>query len=120
MGRIKHYMPLEVVTIPELKNTKSISMPVQREREGELILKQIQNDDFVVLLDDKGKQYTSIAFANWLDRLNHQVTKRLVFVIGGAYGFSQGVYDRSNSMLSISKMCGAAPQSPHTSICPPH
>ena len=104
VGRIKHYMPLEVITIPELKNTKSIPMPVQRDKEGELILKNIQNDDFVVLLDDKGKEFTSINFANWIDRLNHQGTKRLVFVIGGAYGFSQSVYDRSNNLLSLSKM----------------
>lgn len=104
VGRIKHYMPLEVITIPELKNTKSISMPIQRDKEGDLILKQLQVDDHIVLLDDKGKQYSSIGFAQWMDKLNHQGTKRLVFVIGGAYGFSQAVYDRSNGLLSISKM----------------
>jgi 23S rRNA (pseudouridine1915-N3)-methyltransferase len=104
VGRIKHYMPVEVFTIPDLKNTKNLPTAEQRDKEGELILKYIKSDDMVVLLDDKGKQYTSLQFAAWIEQLNGRSVKRLVFVIGGAYGFSKEVYDRANGLLSISKM----------------
>ena len=101
--RIGHYMPFELITIPELKNTKSLSEDQQKQAEGELILKQIQTSDTVVLLDEHGKEFRSIEFAKWLEQ-KQNTARRLVFVIGGPYGFSQAVYSRANEQLSLSKM----------------
>jgi len=96
-------MPFEILTIPELKQTKSLSEEQQKEREGEMILKQLQPSDTVVLLDEHGKELRSIEFATWLGK-KQQNSKRLVFVIGGPYGFSKDVYTRCNDKLSLSKM----------------
>ena len=101
--RISHYMPFEVVTIPELKNTKNLSEEQQKNAEGELILKQLQPSDTVVLLDEHGREYRSIEFAQWLQQ-KQNTARRLVFVIGGPYGFSPAVYQRANEQLSLSKM----------------
>ena len=84
--RIGHYMPFELVTIPELKNTKSLSEEQQKTAEGELILKQIQPSDTVVLLDEHGREWRSIEFARWLEQ-KRNTARRLIFVIGGPYGF---------------------------------
>lgn len=101
--RIGHYMPFELVTIPELKNTKSLTEDQQKTAEGELILKQLQVSDTVVLLDEHGKELRSIEFASWLEQ-KRNTARRLVFVIGGPYGFSPAVYARANEQLSLSKM----------------
>lgn len=101
--RISHYMPFDIITIPELKNTKSITEEQQKEKEGELILKHIQPGDTLVLLDEHGKEFRSIELANWLER-KQQTCRRLVFVIGGPYGFSKEVYDKANEKISLSKM----------------
>jgi 23S rRNA (pseudouridine1915-N3)-methyltransferase len=101
--RISHYMPFEVVTIPELKNTKNLSEEQQKEAEGELILRQLQPSDTVVLLDEHGKEYRSIEFARWLEQ-KRNTARRLVFIICGPYGFSPAVYARANEQLSLSKM----------------
>ena len=101
--RISHYMPFDIVTIPELRNTKSLSEDQQKTAEGELILKQIQVSDTVVLLDEHGKEQRSIDFARWLSQ-KQQTARRLVFVIGGPYGFSPEVYARANEKLSLSQM----------------
>ena len=101
--RILHYMPFTVTTIPDLKNTKSLYEAQQKEREGELILKALQPSDTVVLLDERGTEFRSIEFASWLERQQH-TARRLVFVIGGPYGFSSAVYSRADQMLSLSKM----------------
>lgn len=101
--RIGHYMPLDIVTIPELRNTKSISEDQQKTMEGELILKQLQPSDTLVLLDEHGKELRSIDLAKWLEQ-KKQTAKRLVFAIGGPYGFSKAVYDRANEQLSLSKL----------------
>lgn len=101
--RISHYIPFEIVTIPELKNTKSLSEEQQKKTEGELILKQIQPSDTVVLLDEHGRELRSVEYARWLSQ-RQQTVRRLVFVIGGPYGFSSEVYDRANEKLSLSKM----------------
>ena len=102
--RIGHYMPFELVTIPELKNTKSLSEEQQKTAEGELILKQIQTSDTVVLLDEHGKELRSVEFSAYMEQKMQTVSKRLVFVIGGPYGFSPDVYERANGKLSLSKM----------------
>ena len=103
VSRIGHYMPFATTVIPELKNTKSLTELQQKEREGELILQKIQPTDTVVLLDERGQQMRSIELAQWLER-KQQSVRRLVFVVGGPYGFSQAVYQRANEMLSLSRM----------------
>ncbi|MBQ8467963.1 MAG: 23S rRNA (pseudouridine(1915)-N(3))-methyltransferase RlmH [Prevotella sp.] len=101
--RIGHYMPFNITTIPELKNTKNLSEEQQKLAEGELILKQIQPQDTVVLLDEHGREMRSVEFARWLEQ-KRNTARRLVFVIGGPYGFSQAVYARANEQLSLSRM----------------
>ena len=101
--RINHYMPFEILTIPELKNTKNLTEEQQKQAEGELILKQLQPADTVVLLDEHGREYRSIEFARWLEQ-KRNTARRLVFVIGGPYGFAKDVYARANEQLSLSKM----------------
>ena len=101
--RISHYMPFEIVTIPELRNTKNLSEEQQKTTEGDLILRQIQPSDTVVLLDEHGKELRSVDYARWLEQ-KQQTARRLVFVIGGPYGFSEAVYVRANDKLSLSKM----------------
>ena len=103
VGRIGHYLPFSVTIIPELKNTKSLSEEQQKERECELIIKQLQPSDYLVLLDEHGKEYTSMEFAQWMER-KQQSVRKLVFCIGGPYGFSKSVYERANEKVSLSKM----------------
>lgn len=101
--RIAHYMPFDIVTIPELRNTKSLSEDQQKTMEGELILKQLQPSDTLVLLDEHGKEFRSIELAKWLEQ-KQQTARRLVFVIGGPYGFSEAIYKRANEQLSLSML----------------
>lgn len=101
--RTNHYMPFNITIIPELKNTKALTEEQQKEREGDLILQKLQSSDTVVLLDEHGKELRSIEFADWLQR-KQNTTRRLVFIIGGPYGFSKAVYERANEKLSLSKM----------------
>ena len=102
--RISHYMPFEIVTIPELRNTKSLSEEQQKTAEGELIMRQIQTSDTVVLLDEHGKEFTSMEFSRYIEKKTHNVPKRLAFVVGGPYGFSEDVKQRANEKISLSKM----------------
>lgn len=101
--RITHYQPFAITVIPALKNTKSLSEEQQKAAEGELILKCIQPSDTVVLLDEHGTERTSMQTAAWLEK-KQQTARRLVFVIGGPYGFSDDVYSRANEMISLSRM----------------
>lgn len=101
--RISHYIPFEITVIPDLKNTKSLTEEQQKNKEGEMILQKLQPSDTVVLLDEHGKEYRSIEFADWLQR-KQNTARRLVFVVGGPYGFSDAVYARANEKLSLSKM----------------
>ncbi|MBR6892719.1 MAG: 23S rRNA (pseudouridine(1915)-N(3))-methyltransferase RlmH [Bacteroidaceae bacterium] len=102
--RVKHYTPFDVTVIPELKNTKSLSQDQQKTLEGEQILRQLQDSDYVVLLDEHGQELRSIEFATWMGKKQQAVSRRLVFIIGGPYGFSPAVYQRANEKLSLSKM----------------
>lgn len=102
--RTKRYLTFEMEVIPELKNTKSLSMEVQKEKEGELILKSLQPGDVIVLLDEHGKEMRSLEFADYMKRKMNTVNKRLVFIIGGPYGFSEKVYQAANEKISMSKM----------------
>lgn len=101
--RINHYLPFSITVIPALKNTKNITKEQQKHAEGELILKHIQPSDTVILLDEHGKENTSMELARWLANKQH-TSKRLLFIIGGPYGFSSEVYDRANEKISLSKM----------------
>ena len=103
LERIGHYMPFSVTVIPELRNAKSLSQQQQKDKEGEAILRLLQPSDTVVLLDERGKEPRSIELADWLQR-QQQTARRLVFIIGGPYGFSQQVYSRADSILSFSRM----------------
>jgi len=102
--RTKHYMSFELEVIPELKNTKSLTMEQQKEKEGELLCKAFQPGDVIVLLDEHGKELRSVEFAHWMEKKMATVNKRLVFVIGGPYGFSQKVYQTAHEKMSLSKM----------------
>lgn len=103
LQRIRHYISFDIEVIPELKNTKSLSTGQIKEKEGELIVKALQPGDVPVLLDERGKEFRSIEFAAWIERKMH-TAKRLVFIIGGAYGFSQAVYLAAQEKISLSKM----------------
>ena len=102
--RTKHYISFELEVIPELKNTKNLSEEQQKEKEGDLILQSLQNGDVVVLLDEFGKEFRSVEFARWMEKKLANVNKRLVFIIGGPYGFAQKVYDAAQEKISLSKM----------------
>lgn len=103
IGRIGHYIPFSVAVIPELKNTKSIQEAQQKEMEGKTILKLIQPSDQVVLLDEHGMEFTSVDFARWIEK-KQLASRRLLFIIGGPYGFSPSVYERANEKIALSKM----------------
>ncbi len=102
--KVKFYTPFETVAIPYLKNTQSLSREEQKKREGELILKKIVPGDFVVLLDENGQEYTSEKFARFIQQQSVNGTRSVVFVIGGAYGFSEAVYARGNGKIALSKL----------------
>ncbi len=102
--RVSKYLPFEIQVIPDIKNTKNLATTVQKQKEGELILKKITSGDFVVLLDEKGKEFSSQGFAKWLNSIYVASHKRIVFVVGGAYGFSNDVYSKSSIKISLSQM----------------
>ena len=104
ISRLKHYIPFSVVEIPELKNVSALTKDQIKTREGELILKSIRPTDDVIILDEKGKEYTSVDFARIIQDKISYTCKDMVYVIGGAYGFSDAVYQRANSKISLSKM----------------
>lgn len=104
VSRMKHYFPFSIVEIPELKNASSLSEEQIKTKEGELILKNIKSAEDVILLDEKGREYTSMEFAKVLQDKISYTGKDIVFVIGGAYGFSEAVRLRANSKISLSKM----------------
>lgn len=104
LERTKHFISFDMEVIPELKNTKSLTMEQQKEKEGELILKSLQPGDVPVLLDEGGKEFRSVEFAGWIEKKMHTVNKRLVFIIGGPYGFAPKVYETAQEKISLSKM----------------
>ena len=104
VSRLKHYIPFAVVEIPELKNVSALTKDQIKTREGELILKNIKPTDDLILLDERGKEYTSVELAKVIQDKISYVGKDMVYVIGGAYGFSDAVYQRANSKISLSRM----------------
>jgi len=103
-SRLRHYIKFELIELPDLKNTKNLSEAQQKEKEGELLLKQIGNSDFLILFDEKGKQFSSREFSSLLQKQMNSGVKQLCFVIGGPYGFSEKVYQRANQKISLSRM----------------
>ena len=102
--RLQHYIKFEFEIIPDLKKTKNLDENQQKSKEGDLILSGVQNSDFVVLLDENGKQFSSENFSEYIQKRMNTGLKRLIFVIGGPYGFSEEVYKRADSKISLSKM----------------
>ena len=102
--RIRHYIPFTIEVIPELKNTKGLSQDEQKKREGELILKNLQPGDYVVLLDEHGSERSSMDFASWIQKKMAAGPKRLVFIVGGPYGFSDAIHQKGNEEISLSRM----------------
>lgn len=102
--RLERYIPFEMQIVPDIKNTKNLTVDQQREKEGELILRNLQAGDHLVLLDERGTEYTSLRFASYIEKKMQIVPKRLIFVIGGPYGFSPAIYNKANEMITLSRM----------------
>lgn len=104
LKRLTHYINFEIVVLPDVKNAKNMSVAELKDKEAELILKQTAKADKVVLLDEKGKEYSSVEFSKYIAKQMNASVKTLAFVVGGAFGFSEKVYSQANEKLSISKM----------------
>lgn len=104
LKRLKHYISFRILEIPELKGTKSLSQAQQKSKEAELILKNINNTDYVILLDENGQEVSSMQFSAFLNKKMVGGQQHLVFIVGGPYGFSNEIYKRSNEKVSLSKM----------------
>ena len=102
--RIGHYLPFSMEVIPDIKNKKNLSQNEQKQKEGDLILSKLHNTDYVVLLDEGGRLFNSNQFAQHIENKKNTIARKLVFVIGGPYGFSNAVRARANEMISLSKM----------------
>ncbi len=103
LDRLKHYSKVEYKELPDI-NARGVLPEILKQKEGEIILKQIRSDDFLLLLDEKGEHYSSRQFADFLQKKMNAGTKNLFLVIGGAFGFSDAVYERANGKISFSKM----------------
>ena len=102
--RLSHYVSFNIQYIADLKNTKNLTVDQQKSNEGKLILQCLEKSDYVVLLDEHGREYTSMQFADYVQKRMSSGVRRVVFVVGGPYGFSQEVYQRADDKLSLSKM----------------
>lgn len=103
-NRLKFYASYEMIVVPELKNTKKLSIKEQLEKEADLILNQLESNDDVILLDEKGKQFTSVGFSEFISKKMLASIKRTIFVVGGPYGFSEKVYKRADGIVSLSTL----------------
>ena len=104
LKRLNFYTRMTLVTLPDLKNTRNISAESQKRQEGELLMRQFADGDYVVFLDEKGAEMRSVEFSMWLQKRMNSGVRRLCFVIGGPYGFSKTVYDRADESISLSRM----------------
>lgn len=102
--RLSFYLPFEVKVIPDLKNNSNLSVEVQKEKEGQLILEQINKGDQLVLLDEKGQEFSSVEFSKWVEKKMIAGIRQLVFAVGGPYGFSEDVYQRADYKISLSRL----------------
>jgi len=104
IGRIKKYSVFEVITLPELKKTKNMPINDQKDKEGQKILQSVSTDDYVILLDERGKEFRTTEFSILMEKIFMIAKKRIVYVIGGPWGFSDEVYSRADLKMSLSKM----------------
>jgi len=102
--RLGHYLPFEMRVLPDVKKAGKLSAAQLQQKEGEQVLAGLQADDFLCLLDERGKSYSSVEFAQFVGQKLQLSHKRLIFLVGGAFGFSEALYQRANSKLSLSKM----------------
>lgn len=102
--RISHYLPFTMENIPDIKKMKKLTESLQKQKEGEFILSRLLPNDYVVLLDEGGILFGSVEFAQYLEKKRNSIAKRIVFVVGGPYGFSESVKARANEKISLSKM----------------
>lgn len=102
--RVSHYVPFAIEVVPELKNTKNMTPDIQKEREGELLLRQLREGDYVVLLDEGGKEMRSIEFAAYLEKKQSLAVRRLIFIVGGPFGFAPTIYRAARDKISLSRM----------------
>ena len=102
--RVNFYCKFAITALPDVKNTRNLTVKQQRTAEGEMLLRQFAEGDYVVLLDERGEEMRSVEFAYWLQKRMNSGMRRLLLVIGGPYGFSEAVYDRANARLSLSRM----------------
>ncbi len=102
--RLKHYIHFETIYIPEIKNAKNLSFIQQKDKEADLIIKYLSGKDLVILLDENGQEYTSIGFADYMQKIMNKGYKNIIFVVGGPYGFSEKVYEQKVQKISLSKM----------------
>lgn len=104
LQRLRHYVPFEMITLPDVKNAGKLESDQLKAKEGEIVLNRLKKQDLLLLLDERGKSYTSETFAKFLEQKLQMPGKKLVFLVGGAYGFSDAVYTRADSKLSLSTM----------------
>ncbi|MBD1430557.1 23S rRNA (pseudouridine(1915)-N(3))-methyltransferase RlmH [Sphingobacterium litopenaei] len=104
INRLKHYISFNIIVLPDVKNVKNLSEAQQKEKEAELFNKNIQSGDFVVLLDERGKEYRSLEFSTFIEKKMVASVQHMVFLIGGPYGFAEEIKQRANSFVSLSKM----------------
>jgi len=102
--RLRHYLPFEMEVLPDIRQAKNLSNGQLMQKEGELLLNRLTNEDFLILLDENGKAFTSVDFAGYLERQLQLPFRRLIFQVGGAFGFSDEVYARANAKLALSPM----------------
>lgn len=103
-NRIKKYCHFEIITVPEVQHSKKMPVQEQKNKEGRKIISSLSNGDFIVLLDERGKEYSTSEFAKWMEKQIVNMSKKVVFVIGGAWGFSDEVYKIADMKISLSKM----------------
>lgn len=102
--RLTHYVPFEMIVIPEIKNGKNFTFEQLKEKEADLLLERLDANEEIILLDERGKQFTSVQFADFVSSKMLYSAKNVTFVIGGAYGFSEKIYNKANGLLSLSAM----------------
>lgn len=103
-NRIKKYTGFEIITIPDVKNTKKMPVQEQKTKEATKIIQSVTDDDYIILLDEKGKELRTLEFSGALEKMFFLPKKRIVFIIGGPWGFSEAVYNRADYKMSLSKM----------------
>ena len=102
--RLSFYIPFETRVIPDLKNRNALSVDLQKEKEGQLIMNQVQTVDYLILLDERGTEFTSVEFSKWIEKRMIAGIRQIVFIIGGPYGFSKLIYQRSDFKISLSQL----------------